>query len=328
MNRFGKNFCVEIYGESHGAAVAVVIDGVPPGIALQPEDFTETLRRRQGGLHAASTPRQEADIPNFISGVFNGFTTGAPLCIQFENKNVRSQDYEQQRNFRPGHADFTAHKKFRGFEDYRGGGHFSGRLTVCLGAAGVVAHKLIQLKHRGVIAEASIAEVGGNNNVEAALQEAIRKNDSVGAIVQVSIKGVPAGLGEPFFNSVESMISHAVFSIPAIKGIEFGSGFKAATMYGSEHNDQFTNAEGNTTTNHAGGISGGITNGNAIEFRVAVKPASSTPQPQETYNRFTETVDKMELKGRHDLCIALRVPPVLEAVCYIVLADLFYGLEL
>jgi len=237
----------------------------------------------------------------------------------FENKNTRSGDYEKQRAVpRPGHADFVAHKKFSGFEDFRGGGHFSGRLTLCLVAAGVVAKKI--LKNITVVAE--ITSIGGESDPEKGLQKAIENKDSVGGIVECRVNGLPLGLGEPFFDSVESLIAHAVFAIPAVRGIEFGTGFKAADMFGIDHNDAIENADGKTTTNHAGGIVGGITNGNELVFRIAIKPTSSTPKDQFTYNWETDQMESFAVRGRHDLCIALRVPPVLEATAAIVLVDL------
>jgi chorismate synthase len=270
-------------------------------------------------MQKGTTPRKEDDKPIFISGVFNGKTTGAPLTILFENNNTRSGDYEKGRAIpRPGHADFVASRKWGGFEDFRGGGHFSGRLTVCLVAAGVVAKKLLN----SVSVAATILEIGGEQNVEAGLQKAIDAKDSVGGVVGCTVTGLPIGLGEPFFDSVESLIAHAVFSIPAIKGIEFGSGFGAARMFGSEHNDAIMNEAGTTATNYAGGVVGGITNGNELYFRVAVKPTSSTPKEQQSWNWETEKVESFSIKGRHDLCIALRVPPVLEAVTAMVLVDL------
>jgi chorismate synthase len=319
MNSFGQSFRSTIFGESHGPSVGITIDGVPAGLPINEDDFVIDIERRKGGLLKGTTPRKEDDKPIFITGVFNNKTTGAPLTILFENKNTRSGDYEKQRAIpRPGHADFVAHEKYGGFEDFRGGGHFSGRLTVCLVAAGVVAKKLLP----GITISANITEVGGEKDVEKGLQKAIDAKDSVGGIVECRVSGVPSGLGEPFFNSVESQISHAAFSIPAIKGIEFGAGFKAATMFGSDHNDAIDTAFGHTVTNHAGGVVGGISNGNDIIFRVVVKPTSSTPKEQESWNWDTKAVEKFSVKGRHDLCIALRVPPVLEAVTAMVIADL------
>jgi chorismate synthase len=319
MNTFGRLFRLSIFGESHGPAVGVTIDGVPAGMPLHSDDFVVDIERRKGGIQKGTTPRQESDMPIFQSGVFNDRTTGAPLTMLFENKNTRSGDYEKQRAIpRPGHADFVAHQKFGGFEDYRGGGHFSGRLTVCLVGAGVVAKKILQ----GVSIQASILSIAGETDPEKGLQKAIDAKDSVGGIVECRVQGLPAGLGEPFFDSVESLVSHAVFAIPAIKGIEFGAGFAAASMFGSEHNDAILDDTGKTKTNHAGGIVGGITNGNELVFRVVVKPTSSTPKEQITYNWETDTLDTLSVKGRHDLCIALRVPVVLEAVTACVLADL------
>lgn len=319
MNHFGKLFTVNIFGESHGESVGVVIDGCPAGLPLSVEDFVKDTERRKGGTQKGTTPRQEEDLPLFKSGVFNGKTTGAPLTLLFENKNTRSGDYEKQRAVpRPGHADFVANRKFAGHEDYRGGGHFSGRLTLCLVAAGVVAKKILQ----GVSVDAQIISIAGETDPEKGLQKGISQKDSVGGIVECRVNGLPLGLGEPFFDSVESLLAHAAFSIPAVRGIEFGTGFKAADMFGADHNDAIENQEGRTKTNHAGGIVGGITNGNELVYRIAIKPTSSTPKEQITLNWETGEQENFSVKGRHDLCIALRVPPVLEAVTAFVLADL------
>lgn len=318
MNSFGRIFRLSIFGESHGALVGVTIDGCPAGIELQEADLLPDLERRKAGA-AGTTPRQEADLPEIATGVFNNKTTGAPLTILFRNTNTRSADYDAIRNTpRPGHADFVLDKKFHGFNDYRGGGHSSGRLTLALVAAGVVAKKVLQ----DIEIKAHLAEAGGNTDIEGAIQNAVDTQDSIGGIISCHIKGLPIGLGEPFFDSVESAISHIVFSIPAIKGIEFGSGFSAARMKGSEHNDAIIDAEGHTKTNYAGGINGGITNGNELYFRIAVKPTSSTPQQQQTWNNVSQQVEAFTVKGRHDLCIALRVPVVAEAATAIALADL------
>jgi chorismate synthase len=239
--------------------------------------------------------------------------------LLFENKNTRSGDYEKQRDFpRPGHADLVAHHKYGGFEDFRGGGHFSGRLTLCLVAAGVVAKKMLN----GIQVNAKVISIGGDADLESGLQKAIDQKDSVGGVVECRVTGLPLGLGEPFFDSVESLLAHAVFAIPAVRGIEFGTGFRAAEMYGVEHNDPIQDIQGTTATNHAGGIVGGITNGNELVFRIAIKPTSSTPKDQFTYNWETDQMDTFAVRGRHDLCIALRVPPVLEASAAMVLADL------
>ena len=319
MNSFGRIFRVTIFGESHGDSVGIVIDGCPAGLGLVVSDFATDIERRKGGLQKGTTPRKEDDIPFFKSGIFQDKTTGAPITILFENRNTRSADYEKQRDVpRPGHADFVAHKKFGGYEDFRGGGHFSGRLTVALVAAGVVAKKLLG----AINVESTITEIGGEKDTDKGLQKAIEAKDSVGGIVECRVKGLPIGLGEPFFDSVESLLAHAVFSIPAVRAIEFGTGFAAAGMFGSQHNDPITDLSGKTGTNHAGGVVGGITNGNELVFRIAIKPTSSTPLEQQTLNWETGKVEPFSVKGRHDLCIALRAPVVLEAVTAIVLTDL------
>jgi chorismate synthase len=327
MNSFGRIFRVSIFGESHGEYVGVVIDGCPAGVGIKVEDFSPDLERRKPGAKG-TTPRKEDDAPEIVSGVFNDMATGAPITILFKNSNTRSADYEKQRAVpRPGHADFVASKKFYGFQDYRGGGHFSGRLTVALVAAGVVAKKILDIMpspqgKQGIGVHSTILEIGGETDLDKGLQKAIDAKDSIGGIIECRVNNLPIGLGEPFFDSAESLISHAVFSIPAVRAIEFGTGFAAAKMFGSKHNDAIENAEGKTTTSHAGGIVGGITNGNEIVFRIAIKPTSSTPQEQQTLNTETNNIEPFSVKGRHDLCIALRVPVVLEAATAIVLADL------
>ena len=318
MNSFGRLFRVSIFGESHGECVGINVDGCPAGLPLSVDDFTTDIDRRKAGAKG-TTPRKEADLPKIMNGVFNGKTTGAPITILFDNTNTRSGDYEKQRAVpRPGHADFVASRKYGGFEDFRGGGHFSGRLTVCLVAAGVIAKKLLD----NIKVVATILEIGGEPDTEVGLQKAIDAKDTIGGIVECKVNGLPIGLGEPFFDSVESVIGHAVFAIPAVRGVEFGTGFAAAKMFGSEHNDSIKNMDGKTTTNHAGGIVGGITNSNELLFRIAIKPTSSTPKIQQTINVETGEIEDFSVKGRHDLCIALRVPVVLEAVTAFVLADL------
>jgi len=329
MNSFGRVFRITIFGESHGESVGIVVDGCPAGMPLTIDDFLPDLERRKGGTQKGTTPRQEEDLPIFKSGLFNNKTTGAPITVLFENKNIRSGDYEKQKDVpRPGHADFVAHKKFAGFEDYRGSGHFSGRLTVALVAAGVIAKKILLTPFPlltsgdGIGVRASILEIGGEKDLDKGLQKAIDAKDSIGGIIECRVTGLPVGLGEPFFDSAESLLSHVVFAIPAVRGIEFGTGFAAARMFGSDHNDAIENMEGKTRTNHAGGIVGGLTNGNELVFRVAIKPTSSTPKEQVTLNWETGKVEAASVKGRHDLCIALRVPVILEAVTAVVLADL------
>ncbi|MBO9619038.1 MAG: chorismate synthase [Niabella sp.] len=319
MNSFGQLFRVQIFGESHGECVGVVLDGIPAGLPVPVEDFLPDMERRKGGTQKGATPRKEDDIPIFKSGVFNEKTTGFPVMIYFENKNTRSGDYEKLRSFpRPGHADFVAHKKFGGFEDYRGGGHFSARLTTGLVAAGVIAKKLL----KNIAIDATIIEIGGDPDTERGLQKAIDAKDSVGGLIECRVKGLPVGLGEPYFDSVESLLAHMLFTIPAVKGVEFGSGFAAAKMFGLQHNDPIENMDGKTSTNHAGGIVGGITNGNELVFRIAIKPTASTPKPQHSLNWETGQMEDFSVKGRHDLCVALRAPVIVEAVTAIVLADL------
>jgi len=318
MNTFGKLFRISIFGESHGECVGITIDGCPAGLPLTSADFTDDLNRRSSGA-IGTTPRKEPDLLKIQSGVFEEYTTGAPLTILFDNTNTRSRDYTKLRETpRPGHADFTAMKKYGGFEDYRGGGHFSGRLTVGLVAAGVIAKKLINPVH----VTATLQEAGGTTDIEAAVEEAVNKRDSIGGIIGCAVTGVPLGLGEPFFDSVESIISHMIFSIPAVKALEFGSGFASARMWGSENNDMLISTEGKTSSNHAGGINGGITNGNDLVFRIAVKPTSSTHLKQHTMNMVTGEMVDLEIEGRHDTCIALRVPVIVEAATALVLADL------
>ena len=356
MNTFGNKFKVSIFGESHGPCIGVTVDGVLPGIPLTEEDFTQDLDRRRSGA-VGTTPRVEKDLPEILSGVYDGYTTGAPLTVLFRNENTRSEDYEQFRKHpRPGHADFTANLKFGGFNDLRGGGMFSGRLTLGLVAAGVIAKKMMYFARF----HARLVEVGGLPDSTAwteALKAAQADGDSLGGVVACTVEGLPIGLGEPFWNSVESVISHAVFAIPGVRGIEFGDGFAAARMRGSEHIDLFPehecqHGEGHEcqhgegegcchgheeghechheeghqchheeghhccrhkkpqppVTNHCGGVNGGITNGNPVEFRVAFKPTAS--------------IAKAGIGGRHDVCFALRTPVIVEAVAAIALVDL------
>ena len=318
MNAFGRIFRISLFGESHGDCVGITIDGCPAGLSLTPEDLAADLERRKGGKQKGTTPRQEEDFPLFKSGLFNGKTTGFPITILFENKNIRSEDYAKQRSIpRPGHADWVAHQKFGGFEDYRGGGHFSARMTAGIVAAGAIAKKLMG----GLSIHAEVTEIGGEKDVERGLQKAIDAKDSVGGIVECRVNGVPVGLGEPWIDSVESVLAHFLFAIPAVKGVEFGAGFAAARMFGSEHNDAIMEMSGRTKTNHAGGVVGGITNGNELVFRLAIKPTSSTPKEQESLNWDTEQVEKFSIKGRHDLCVALRAPVIVEAVTALVLVD-------
>jgi chorismate synthase len=492
LNSFGRLLRISIFGESHGECVGITIDGCPAGLSLSAEDLLPDLERRKGGKQKGTTPRQEEDYPIFKSGMFNGKTTGFPITILFENKNTRSEDYNKQRNIpRPGHADWVAHQKFGGNEDFRGGGHFSARLTAGIVAAGAIAKMLLALiqtspqtplRGRGasgdsaipgyitnspeswkilsqfaktnrknpteaehkmwqevrnrkingykfrrqhpvngfipdfvclerkliveidggyhnekeqqeydaqrtkwlaarsykmlrftneevlndtgrVVKEignelvsgymreqdakvllsgsgspsplegelegevenlrihAEVISIAGEKDLEKGLQKGIDAKDSVGGIIECRVTGLPAGLGEPYFESLESVLSHIIFAIPAVRGIEFGTGFAAATMFGSEHNDAISTMDGKTKTNHAGGVVGGISNGNELVFRIAIKPTSSTPKPQNSLNWDTAQLEDFSVKGRHDLCVALRAPVIVEAVTALVLAD-------
>lgn len=320
MNSFGRIFRVSLFGESHGSGCGALIDGCPPGLPIQPADFNEALaRRRPGSL--GTTTRVEADEMQILSGVFNGYSSGAPLTIFFANADQHSADYSSVRDIpRPGHADWTAQQKYRGFQDYRGGGPFSGRLTVALVAAGVVAAKLLP----ELSLHAALLEIGGRPIAEkdAVLTEAIKRGDSVGAIIECRANGIPAGLGEPFFDSLESLLAHALFAIPGIRGLEFGSGFRSAAQSGSEHNDPLISVDGRTSSNNSGGINGGISNGNELSFRIAVKPTATLSRPQTSINLKSGQPDCCAPGGRHDSCFALRVPVIVEAVTAMVLADL------
>ena len=343
MNTFGRRYRVSIFGESHGELIGVTLDGVPAGLELSEQDFTEDILRRKSGAKG-TTPRIEADQPMIVSGVFEGHTTGAPLTIVFKNTNTHSSDYSLFAAMpRPGHADLTAALKWDDCQDPRGGGHFSGRLTLPIVAAGVVAKKMLSdltmLDETPCNAvNAQIVELGGialkdvstsldmtdkqlPQEWKDAIDQAIKDGDSLGAIVECTVPNIDPGYGEPFWDSVESQIAHAVFAIPGVRAIEFGDGFNAAAMKGSEHNDPI-GEDGRPTKNGAGGINGGITNGAPISFRVAFKPTSSIRKAQQTFNFATGEMDTLEVPGRHDACFALRAPVVVEAMTAIVLADL------
>jgi chorismate synthase len=315
MNSFGNKLKISIFGESHGAVVGVVIDGMRPGIPLAESDFTADLERRRSG-DAATTLRREPDRPELISGVHNGVATGAPVTVIFRNTDVQSADYVKFTHHpRPSHADYAASVKYGGFNDPRGGGQFSGRMTVALVAAGVVAKKMLG---HGIEVNAYLLD---KEDVISKAKTAAERGDSVGGVVECVATGLPAGLGEPFFDSVESVAAHLLFSIPAVRGVEFGAGFAAAKMTGSEHNDLIISADGTTATNHAGGVVGGLTNGNPLVVRVAVKPAASISQPRETFNFATQRIETLKINGRHDACIALRMPVIVEAAVAIALAQ-------
>lgn len=319
MNTFGRIFRVSTFGESHGPRIGVTIDGVPEGMELSVEDFAEDIARRAAGK-AGTTARHEADEPEIISGLFDGHTTGAPLTILFANADTRSEDYEQfDKMPRPGHADYAASVKWDWANDPRGGGQLSGRMTLPVVAAGVVAKKVLD----SMEFKTELVEMGGSSKRSewpTLLEQAAKEGDSLGGVVDCRIEGVPIGLGEPFWDSVESLISHAVFSIPGVRGIEFGDGFRASAMKGSEHNDPF--GPDGPVKNGAGGVNGGISNGAPIHFRVAFKPSSSIAKAQKTWNFEKGAQDTLCIKGRHDVCFAQRCPAIVEAMAAIVLADL------
>ncbi len=322
MNSFGRIFRVTLWGESHGVGIGVSIDGVKGGIPLTEGDFLADLDRRRSGAKG-TTPRKESDTPRIVSGAFNDYTTGAPLTIVFENENTMSKDYKGlTTHFRPSHSDRVAKVKYGGYQDFRGGGHFSGRITLPFVAAGVVAKKILG---EGVTISSEIVELAGerdSSKFEAIVAGAVKSLDSVGGVIECRIKGIPTGYGEPFFDSVESVMSHLLFSIPAVKGVEFGSGFNAAKSRGSENNDLIIAANGETATNNEGGINGGIANGNEIVVRVAIKPTASISSEQMTFNEESGKVEPLVIHGRHDACIALRAGVVVEAAAAIALADL------
>lgn len=347
MNTSGRKFRVTIFGESHGEAIGVVLDGVPAGLELSDSDFEKDIDRRRSGAKG-TTPRKESDRPQIVSGVFEGHTTGAPLAILFRNENTRSHDYSLFAAMpRPGHADLTAAFKWDDCQDPRGGGHFSGRLTLPVVAAGVVAKKIIadatmlddtpcneinaRIVELGGIPldpmqpDSVVSESDRQSSLQLtwqqAIEDAIKEGDSVGAVVECVVPQIDPGYGEPFWDSVESLLAHGIFSIPGVRGIEFGDGFKAAAMKGSEHNDPI-GEDGRPIKNGAGGVNGGITNGAPIVFRAAFKPTSSIRKAQETFNFAVGKMDVLEVPGRHDVCFALRVPVVVEAVTAITLADL------
>ena len=322
MNSFGTIFRVTLWGESHGPQIGVSMDGVPAGIALSESDFAADIDRRRAGARG-TTPRRESDVPHIVSGVFGGVTTGAPLTVIFLNENTRSADYHDLRRIpRPSHADFTAAAKFGGHNDYRGGGHFSGRVTLALTAAGTVAKKILG---DSVRFSTEITELGGvtdSTQYERIIAAAAAEGDSVGGVIECRADGAEVGLGEPFFDSAESLIAHLLFSVPAVKGIEFGSGFAGSRLRGSQNNDPITDENGTTETNNAGGINGGITNGNQIVVRAAVKPTPTISQSQRTFDFCECRAVELSMHGRHDTCIALRAGVVVEAAVAIALADL------
>ena len=337
---------LSVFGQSHAEAVGMTLEGLPAGLPVDPDALQSFLNRRAPGRNDWSTSRREEDCPEFLCGLKDGKTCGAPLTAIIRNRNTRSSDYEQLRCLpRPGHADYTAQLRYGGFQDVAGGGHFSGRLTAPLCIAGGILLQMLEAK--GIRVEARIRAIAGirddspftesvaekdfptvsdeaGKQMKAAIQAARAEGDSVGGIVECVIRGVPGGLGSPMFDGVENRIAQLAFAIPAVKGVEFGSGFQAAEMRGSENNDPYTVEDGCvvTCTNHAGGILGGITTGMPVVFRVAVKPTPSIASPQQTVNLDTMQPETLRIGGRHDPCIVPRAVPVVEAVAAIAVADL------
>lgn len=356
---WGNNLKVSIFGESHGNAIGINIDGLPSGFKIDMENILGEMERRAPGKNNLSTARKEADLPEILSGIFQGKTTGAPLCAIIRNGDTRSKDYEKTKDFmRPGHSDFSGNARYLGFNDYRGGGHFSGRITAPLVFAGAICKQI--LEDRGIVVGAHIASVKDikdkefdlanidkeelkglrekeipliNSNIEEKIKHTIIQakydGNSVGGTVECAVVGLKAGVGNPFFDSIESTLSHLIFSVPAVKGIEFGRGFDITNLYGSEANDEFY-YDGDivkTKTNNNGGINGGISNGMPIVFKVAIKPTSSILKEQNTIDIKNKTNVKFKIQGRHDPCIVQRAVPVIEAVTAIGILDLLKGIE-
>ena len=351
---YGENLKLSIFGQSHGAAIGMTLDGIPAGQHVDLDVLQEFLNRRAPGQNDWSTPRREEDRPEFLAGILDGFTCGAPIAAVIHNKNTRSGDYANLKDCpRPGHADYTAQIKYGGFQDAAGGGHFSGRLTAPLCIAGGLCKQW--LAEMGIQIAARISAIAGEQDetevdqlnpplerigtdfpvLSAAAGERMRakiaharsEGDSVGGVIECYITGLPVGLGEPMFGGVESKIAQIVYGVPAVKGLEFGSGFAAAGIRGSENNDSFSVENGRiqTLTNHAGGILGGIANGMPVIFRVAIKPTPSISRPQQSVSLSREEEQALSVKGRHDPCIVPRAVPVIEAAAAIAIYDLVLG---
>ncbi|MBR5315732.1 MAG: chorismate synthase [Firmicutes bacterium] len=324
---YGKNVKISIFGQSHSDAIGVVIDGLPAGHVIDMEELQAFMDRRAPGQNKYSTPRKEADQPQFLSGLVDNVTCGAPVTAVIYNTNTRSKDYDNIRDIpRPGHADYTAHVKYGGHEDVSGGGHFSGRLTAPLCIAGGIIKQI--LEKQGIEIQASIQEIGGNSEDPfAAIDEAREAGDSVGGIISCIVTGLPVGIGNPMFDGVENKVAQAVFSIPAVKGIEFGRGFDVARIRGSENNDEYyyDGDQVKTRTNNHGGILGGITSGMPVTFKVAIKPTPSISIEQNSISYSKGENAKLEVKGRHDPCIVPRAVPCIEAAAAIAIYDLIRG---
>ncbi|PID90840.1 MAG: chorismate synthase [Bacteroidetes bacterium] len=327
MNSFGSRFRVSLFGTSHGPVVGVVIDGVPAGMPLDVSDFAVDLGRRRGGARG-TTARVEEDDMRFASGVHGGYTTGGPLCIEVVNAAQRGGDYRDFATWpRPGHADYPAGVKWGGYADLRGGGMFSGRMTVGLVCAGVVAKRLLDCVWDGVRIAAGVVEVGGQRDYFELLDEVLRSGDSLGGVVACRIEGLGVGVGAPFFGSLESRLASMLFSIPGVKGVEFGAGFRGAAMLGSDFNDRLLDASGAMSSNNSGGINGGLSNGMPVDLRVAFRPTASIARSQSSFDFSLGRPDTVRVGGRHDACFALRTPVVVEAACALVLADFAPSLD-
>lgn len=326
-SEFGKNIRVSIFGESHGAAIGVSIDGMPAGVSVDMERLQHFLDRRAPGRSRFTTARREEDRPEFLCGIRGGVTCGTPITAIIRNRDTRSGDYSQMENIpRPGHADYAARMRYGGNEDCRGGGHFSGRLTAPLCVAGGIF--LQALEAEGITVRARILEIGGNTeDPRGEIEKAMAEKDSVGGIIECVVNGMPPGIGDPIYDGLENRISLAVFGIPAVKGIEFGRGFEAARLRGSENNDAFYFDGGTvkTRTNNHGGILGGISSGMPIVFRSAVKPTPSIGKEQDSIRYDTGENVKMTVQGRHDPCIVPRAVPCVEAAAAMAIYDLMAG---
>ena len=351
---YGENLKLSIFGQSHGAAIGMTLDGIPAGLPIDTEKLQEFLNRRAPGQNNWSTPRREEDRPEFLAGIVDGFTCGAPIAAVIHNKNTRSGDYANLKDCpRPGHADYTAQMKYGGFQDAAGGGHFSGRLTAPLCIAGGLCKQW--LEERGIYISARILSIAdayddfapdtldpqlhligkdfpvfspaAGERMRQKISEARAEGDSVGGVIECYIVGLPVGLGEPMFGGVESRISQIVYGVPAVKSVDFGAGYSVASMRGSQCNDAYTWKDGKicTETNYAGGILGGITNGMPVIFRSAIKPTPSISRPQQSISLKKGKITSLEIKGRHDPCIVPRAVPVIEAAAAIAIYDLILG---
>ena len=318
MNNIGLLYKTTIFGASHEEYCGVLIEGVKPGLSLKEEDFWPSLDRRRPGNYG--TPRKESDKPLLMSGLYNGYTTGMPLLIMFKNENKKSSDYANLINQpRPSHADFVANQKYKGFNDPRGGGSFSGRLTLGIVASGVVASKIFKVNMQSEII--SLKGITDKTKFKEILETAKNNKDSVGGIIQIKISDLPIGLGEPYFASLESELARALYSIGSVKGVSFGSGFAGTSLFGSDFNDLIIDKTGKTKTNHNGGINGGISNGMPVRFHTVIKPTPSIAKKQNTVNYRTKEEKVLEIHGRHDPAIIHRARVVVDAVTALVIAD-------